>query len=75
MPHWRRFALETFLRGMETRPFCKAPQFFLDLETFLRGMETDLSGLLDCFSKPSLKPSLEGWKRVLRQHLDCPADP
>ncbi len=59
--------LETFLRGMETAEMRLRNRRAGSLETFLRGMET--RGLVQRFGHQptALKPSLEGWKRVLEE--------
>ena len=58
--------LETFLRGMETGPSPFSPFFCLPLETFLRGMETGQGVNADGKQRSALKPSLEGWKQIIR---------
>ena len=45
---------------------------FINLETFLRGMETRDQEATGKRRLPALKPSLEGWKRMVVAQLAIP---
>ena len=56
-----RLLLETFLRGMETRPKLRQPTMFPALKPSLEGWKPRPPSSTTPGSR-ALKPSLEGWK-------------